>query len=145
MIRSGIVIGLLGLGTALAAQGSSGFSFSPTPRWQTEPEIENLCEAIRRECPDMAALPEIAASVEFDELYDADGRLVGLRLTRGTECAAYDESLLVGRREFRQRFSSPGRSDLDDEIRLELGPGVDRNAVRIVRPVEMQVSMGCPR
>jgi len=145
MIRALAGLGLLGLGTAVVAQGSGSFSFSPTPRWQAEPEIGELCEAMRRECPEMAALPEIAASVEYDELYDADGRLVGLRLTRGTECAPYDESLLVGRREFRQRFSRPGQPDLDDDIRLELGPGVDPAAVRIVRPVEMQVAMGCPQ
>jgi hypothetical protein len=113
------------------------------PRWQAEPENEVLCEAMRRECPDMAALPEVGTSVEYDEIYDADGVLVGMRMTRGSSCAPLDESLLVGRREFRADFHRPGEPDLDDGIRLELRPGVDRAAVRIVKPVEMQVAMGC--
>lgn len=139
-----VAAGALLAGTALAAQGAGTFSFSPTPRWQAEPEIEALCEAMRRECPDMAALPEIATSVEYDELYDADGRLAGLRMTRGTGCAPYDESILLGQREFRTSFQRPGVPDLD-EITLEVGPGIDRNAVRMVKHVESSTGMGCPQ
>ena len=136
-----MLAGLLGAGAAAAADAPGAFSFSPVPRWQTEPELEVVCAAVRRECPDLAGLPEIATTVAFDELYNASGHLAGLRMTRGTGCAPIDESILVGQRTFRTGFHRPDQPDLEG-TRLELRPGIDPEAVRIVKSVEMQYSAG---
>ena len=135
---------LLGAASAVAAQNADSFLYSPTPRWKAEPDMDEVCVAVRRECPQLANLPEIAATLVVDELYDASGRLSGLRLERGTGCAPIDESFLLGHREFRDTFHREGESDLDG-IRAELQPGVDPAKVRIVRSYETNYSSGFPQ
>lgn len=102
-----------------------------------------LCEAIRAECSRQFPDGSIDATMAFDELHDVTGRLTGLRMVRSTGCKPLDEATLIGRKEFRQRFEADGAPTLDD-ITVELRPGVDAAAVRIVRRVDnMQIGMGC--
>ena len=133
----------LGLSAGLAAQSAGLFEFSPVPRWQTEPESEPLCEAIRAECPSMAAKGSIDATMAFDEVHDVNGKLAGLRLVTSTGCKPLDEAMLVGRKEFRQRFEADGAPTYDD-FKVELKAGINPADVRIVRRVDnFQIGMGC--
>ena len=132
MIRILAALALAAGATAVAAQSAGSFFYAPEPRWKSEPEMEEVCVAVRRECPQISDLSEIAATLVVDELYDAQGRLSGLRLERGTGCAPIDESFLVGHREFREGFRREGESDLDG-ITVELQPDIDPAGVRLVR------------
>lgn len=129
---------------AVAGQPVAGgeFSFNPAPRWPEEPETEVVCAAIRKECPALAGKTDVQAEIGFDELYDIAGKLVGLRLTKSTGCRPLDESILLGHRHFRLAFHHEGEPDLDD-IHVELGPGVNPDAVRIVKRDGTSVSLGC--
>jgi hypothetical protein len=141
-----MLAGIVAATAALAAGGerASGpqFLFNPEPRWREEPETSTVCAAVRAECPAFQGKSEIEADVGFDELYDASGTLVGLRLTRSTGCKPLDESALLGHRHFRLAFHHDGKPDLDD-IHAELGPGVNPDAVRIVKRDGTSLSLGC--
>jgi hypothetical protein len=142
MVRIAVAISALGMAAALAAQNAVGFEFSPVPRWSKEPETEELCKAIIAECPAFKS-GDIDASMGLDELYDARGFIAGVRVTRSTGCKPLDESIILGRKEFRQRFEEGGKPSLDD-YRLELRPGTDPAAARIVRHTDnLQIGMGC--
>lgn len=142
----------LGIGSALGAasfdwEGAPGFFYSPSARWAFNPEQDldfhaNACPAIRRECPTLDS-SDIKINAQFDELYDAHGRLSGLRMIKGSGCRPLDEAILLGQREFRTKFQKPGKSDLDD-VELELAQGIDPAKVRILRRVtSFQFSSGC--
>jgi hypothetical protein len=118
------------------------FAFTPVPRWSEEPETEEKCAVVKAECAAMAAADTIEAEIGYDELYDADGMLVGLRLTKSTGCKALDEATLLGQRRFKLAFHRAGSPDLDD-TRLELQPGVNRDDVRIVKAGRTNLSLGC--
>lgn len=143
MIRMIAAAGILVSATALAAQAGTDFFFDPVPRWQEEPEIEAVCEAMRRDCPAMGRLADIRTSMEYDQIYDVGGRLVGLRMTRSTGCRALDEATLLGQRRFITTFSREGEPDLNDDLRVELAPGIDPAGVRMVKSVEMTIGTGC--
>lgn len=143
MIRTILTMGLALSATALGAQATSTFLFDPVPRWQEEPELDEVCEVMRRECPAMARLTDIRTSMAYDEIFDVTGRLVGMRMTRSTGCRALDEAQLVGRREFRASFSREGEPDLNEDIRVELAPGVDPTGVRLVQSTDMTIQTGC--
>ena len=134
------LIALAGLGAIAAA--APGFHFDPVPRWPEEPETEEVCKAIEAECAAQMVDGSIEAEFGYDDLYDADGKLVGVRMVRSTGCKPYDESLLLGERHFRTLFSEPGKPDLDD-IHLELANGVPRDGVRIVKRGSTSASIGC--
>lgn len=118
------------------------FFFSPVPRWQEEPETGDLCAAIRTECPSVKTSSDINADFGYDELYDASGNLVGLRMTKSTGCKPLDESTLLGQRHFKLAFHKPGVPDLD-RTRLELANGVNPDDVRIVKSSETNLGLGC--
>jgi hypothetical protein len=141
-MRTWVGLALLMAASAGAAQDSSNFFYAPVPRWQAEPDMEEVCAAARRECPQLAGLPEIVTTIAYDELYDANGRLSGLRLVRGTGCAPLDENFLLGQRRFHDDFHREGQSDLDG-IRVEAQPGVDVTRIRLVKSSESQYSTGC--
>lgn len=122
----------------LAAQ----FAFTPVPRWPEDPETEVVCAAIRAECPAFAAAQTIETEVGYEELYDADGGLAGVRLTRSSGCAPLDEHVLLSHRKFRMVFHKDGVPDLDG-IHLELRQGIDPAAVRIVKAGGTNLSRGC--
>ena len=143
MIRMIAAAGILVSATALAAQAGTHFFFDPVPRWQEEPEMEAVCEAIRRDCPAMGRLTDIRTSMEFDQIYDVGGRLVGLRMTRSTGCRALDESTLLAQRRFITSFSREGEPDHNDDLGVELAPGIDPAGVRLVRTVDMSIGTGC--
>ena len=143
MIRTIAVGAALISATALAAQAGGDFFFDPVPRWQEEPDTHDVCEAIRRDCPAMGRLTDIRTTMEYDEIYDVGGRLIGLRMTRSSGCPALDESTLLGQRRFRASFSREGQSDLGEDLRVELSTGVDPAGVRIVRTTEMNIGLGC--
>lgn len=133
--------------SALAADSGPAFFFSPVPRWQMgpkeEPETEQVCAAVRKECPGIKDVTQIKAEFGFDQLYDADGQLVGLRMTHSTGCKPLDESMLLSQRKFRLTFHKPGQSDLDDGLHAELAAGVAKDAVRIVKQSSTELELGC--
>lgn len=118
------------------------FEFTPVPRWAEEPETEVKCAIVKAECAAMAAGDTIEAEIGYDELYDADGMLAGLRLTRSSGCKPLDEATLLGQRRFKLAFHKDGVPDLD-ETRLELRAGVNRDDVRIVKAGRTSLSLGC--
>ena len=128
--------------TSDAAPTGGAFQFSPVPRWREEPETDVLCAAIRKECPAFSGKSEIDADIGYDELYDASGRLVGVRLTKSTGCAPLDESSVLGRRHFKLAFHHDGQPDLED-IHAEVAPGVNPDAVRIVKRGETSLNLSC--
>ena len=137
LILPGMVAGL-----CAAAALAGPFEFTPVPRWAEDPETGEKCAAVRAECPALAALESIEVEVGYDELYDADGMLVGLRLTRSTGCKPIDEALLLSQRRFKSMFSKPGEPDLD-ATRVEMRNGGNRDDVRIVKSGGTQLSLGC--
>ena len=124
------------------AQRPAGFAFDPVPRWAEEQETETVCVAVEQECAGQLKDGSIDASWGYAELYDAGGYLVGLRSTKSTGCKPLDEHMLLGHRRFRTVFSKDGAPDLDD-IRVEVAPGTNRDAVRLVKTGETSVSFGC--
>ena len=135
----------MALGLALtggAAAQPSSFDYDPKPRWAEDPETEVVCAAIRAECAGVLKDGEIDADWGYAELYDADGRLVGIRQLKSTGCKPLDEHMLLGQRHFKAVFSKPGQPDLDD-IRVELKAGTPKDSVRLVKTGSTSVSMGC--
>ena len=129
-------------------EAASAFYYAPVPRWTFNPErdidfSDDVCPAIRRECPQFQA-DEFEMSFAYDELYDARGTMIGVRLLKGSGCLPLDESIVLGQREFRTKFHKEGQSDIDDVV-LELGTGVDPARVRIVKRTDnLQFSGNCP-
>ena len=135
------VLGILAAAIGLAAFAGP-FEYVPLPRWTEEPETQEKCAAVRAECPALAGLESIEVEVGYDEVYDADGMLVGLRLTRSTGCKPIDEALLLSQRRFKSMFSKPGVPDLD-ATRIEMRNGANRDDVRILKAGGTQLSLGC--
>lgn len=128
--------------TATAADRPTIFTFDPKPRWDAEPETEEICRAVAAECAAMLKDGQIEAEWAYSEIYDADGYLVGIR-SRGTSgCKALDEYLMLSHRDFRGAFSSEGKPDLDD-FTVETAPGIDRSGVRLVKTGQTSASIGC--
>jgi hypothetical protein len=140
-MRGAIIAAVLAFAGGAAAQPSS-FDFSPQPRWAEDPETEVVCAAIRAECKGILKKGEIDAEWGYEERYDADGMLVGMKSLESTGCKPLDEHLLLSHRHFRTVFSGESKPDLDD-IRVELAPGTPKAAVRLVKTGSTQVSMGC--
>jgi hypothetical protein len=140
-MRGATIAAVVALAGGAAAQPSR-FDFSPEPRWAEDPETEVVCAAIRAECKGILKKGEIDAEWGYQELYDADGMLVGMKSLASTGCKPLDEHLLLSHRHFRTMFSGEGKPDLDD-IRVELAPGTPKAAVRLVKTGSTQVSMGC--
>ena len=82
-MRGALIAAVLALAGGSAAQDSS-FDYSPVPRWAEEPDTEVMCKAIRAECPGFIKKDEISADWTYAELYDADGKLVGLHSLEST-------------------------------------------------------------
>jgi len=142
-MKIGMAIAAAGLaGAAALAQSAAPFFYDPQPRWAEDPETEEVCAAIARECPGLLKAGEIETNWGYVELYDPDGFLAGLRSVKSTGCKPLDEHLLLGHRQFRGAFSKPGVPDLDD-IKAELAPGTNKDSVRIVKRGETQVGLGC--
>jgi len=130
---------------ALAAGASAQsptFEFSPKPRWAEDPETEVVCAAIAAECPGKLKDGQIDSEWSYADLYDADGKLAGVRSLQSTGCRPLDEHLVLSHREFRTAFSKPGQPDLDD-ISVEVAAGMPRSAVRLIKRGTTQVSIGC--
>jgi hypothetical protein len=145
LAMAAIVVGASITAGALAADPPP-FTFSPEPRWKSgpneEPETDEVCAAIKRECPGIKDVSNINADFGFDALYDVDGNLAGMRMTKSTGCTPLDESLLLSQRKFILAFHKDGQQDLDN-IHAEVAPGVDRGSVRIVKKDGTSVSLGC--
>ena len=144
MNRTGAValmVGAAGL-AAMAAGRPAGFSFDPQPRWQDDPETEELCRAMVSECSGQLKDGQIDSDWGYAELYNADGYLVGLRSLKTTGCKPLDEHMLLSHRHFVTVFSENGAPDLDD-VRVEVAAGVDPDKVRLVKTGSTQVSIGC--
>ena len=143
----GILVVSTWAGAAAYEWEGAGFFYSPTPRWAFDPKqdldfAEKVCPEIRRECPGLDA-SDINVNVAYDELYYANGRLAGVRMTKGSGCRPLDEAIVLGDREFKAKFETDGAS-LDD-VKLELGEGVDKAKVRIVKEVaNHSFGAGCP-
>ena len=133
-------------GAAAYEWEGAGFFYSPVPRWAYDPKQdldfgEKVCPEIRRECPGLDA-SDINVEVAYDELYYANGRLAGVRMTKGSGCRPLDEAIVLGNREFRGKFERDGM--VTDDVKLELGDGVDKAKVRIVKEVASSTfAAGC--
>lgn len=125
-----------------AADRPAGFSYDPQPRWQEDPETEELCKAMAAECSGQMKDGQIDSDWSYAELYNADGYLVGLRSIQSTGCKPLDEHLLLSHRHFVSVFASDGKPDLD-EYTVEAAPGPERDSIRLVKHGETQVSIGC--
>ena len=137
-----VLLATAGFGLAAVAADDGDFYFSPQPRWDKEPETEDLCKVIAKECPRMIKKGEVDSEIGFDELYDVRGMFVGIRLTKSTGCKALDEDTLLSHRAFRMDFHEDGKPDLDD-VHAEVGEGVDPAKVRIVKADGTSISVGC--
>lgn len=135
-------IALLLAGLAAGAAAAPAFLFVPQPRWAEDPDTSVICEAVRAECAGLLKDDGIETEFGYVQLFDADGRLAGIRMAKSTGCKPLDEHLLLSERHFVDVFHHEGESDLDG-MKLELGPGVDRGQVRIAKPGTTQVSFGC--
>jgi hypothetical protein len=136
---------LLFAGFALAAMTAdrpATFTFDPQPRWQEDPETEDVCRAMQTECAAQLKDGQIDGEWGYAELYNADGYLVGLRSVKSTGCKPLDEHMLLSHRHFVTVFSENGSPDLDD-ITVEVAPGTNPNSVHLVKRGEIQVSIGC--
>lgn len=140
-MRGVIIAAVIALAGAAAAQ-PSGFFFDPKPRWAEDPDTEIVCEAVRAECAGVLKDGEIEADWTYDELYDADGMLVGVRSVESTGCRPLDEHMLLGQRHFVQVFTKDGQPDLDG-LKVELAPGTPKESVRLVKRGTTSVSFGC--
>ena len=127
---------------AMTADRPATFSYDPQPRWPEEPETEELCKAMRSECPAQLKDGQIDAEWGYAELYNADGYLVGLRSLKSTGCKPLDEDMLVSHRHFVTVFSEEGSPDLDG-IKVEVAAGTNPDSVRLVKSSATQVSIGC--
>ena len=127
---------------ALASDRPATFAFDPQPRWQEDPETEDVCRSMESECAAQLVEGQIDADWGYAELYNVDGYLVGLRSLKSTGCKPLDEHMLLSQRHFVTVFSKDGGPDLD-EFSVELAPGTDPDAVRLVKRGETQVSIGC--
>lgn len=141
-MRLGLLIAAAGVAAAAAyAQRPAGFAYDPQPRWAEEPETEAVCEAMARECAGQLKDGAIEANWGYAEIYNADGFLVGVKSVQSTGCKPLDEHMLLGHRHFATLFSKEG-PDLEN-LAVETAPGVDRNAIRLVKRGETSVSFGC--
>lgn len=139
------IAALLAAAIALAgmtADRPASFAFDPQPRWQEDPETEDVCRAMETECAAHLIEGQIDAEWGYAELYNADGYLVGLRSLKSTGCKPLDEHMLLSQRHFVTVFSQDGGPDLD-EFRVEFAPGTNPDSVRLVKRGETQVSIGC--
>ena len=127
---------------ATAADRPAGFSFEPAPRWQQDPETEELCVAMASECAAQMVEGQIDTSWAYAEPYNGDGYLVGLRSLKSTGCKPLDERMLLSHRHFVTVFSRDGAPDLDNMV-IETAAGVDRDGVSLVKKGETEVSIGC--
>ncbi len=127
---------------AMTADRPATFSFDPQPRWQQDPETEQLCRAMESECGAQLKNGQIDTEWGYAELYNADGYLVGLRSLKSTGCKPLDEHMLLSHRHFVTVFSQDGAADLDD-IKVEVASGTNPDSVRLVKQGETQVSIGC--
>jgi hypothetical protein len=127
---------------AMTADRAATFSFDPQPRWQEDPETEDVCRAMESECAAQLKDGQIDTEWGYAELYNADGYLVGLRSLKSTGCKPLDERMLLSHRHFVTVFSQDGAPDLDD-MTVEVAPGTNPDSVRLVKRGETQVSIGC--
>ena len=141
-----VAFGAVLAGSAAIAAESAPFQFTPVPRWQMdpneEPETGQVCAAVKAECPGIRDVSAIKADFGFDALYDIDGMLAGMRVTRSTGCKPLDEYLLLSQRKFIMAFHTEGKPDIDN-VHLELAPGTPRDVVRIVKADGTSLDMGC--
>ena len=91
---------------AMTADRPPGFTFEPQPRWQDDPETEEICRAMESECASLLKDGQIESEWSYAEIYDADGYLVGLRSTKSTGCRPLDEHMLLSQRHFVTVFSA---------------------------------------
>jgi hypothetical protein len=141
MLRGAVIAAVLALAGGATAQPSI-FDYSPVPRWAEEPDTEIICAAVRAECPGRIKDGSIDADWGYAEIYDADGKLIGVHSLESTGCKPLDESELLSHRHFKTMFSGEGKPDLDD-IAVELKPGTPKDAVRLIKRSSTHISMGC--
>ena len=141
MVVRGVIVAaaLLLLG---AADVPPNMTYDPKPRWAEDPDTEVVCEAVRAECAGILKDGGIEADWSYDELYDSDGMLVGVRQLKSTGCKPLDEHMLLDHAHFVRVFTHDGQPDLDD-ITAELAPGTPKGAVRLVKKGTTSVSFGC--
>jgi hypothetical protein len=140
-MRGAIIAAAIAFAGAATAQAPS-FTFDPKPRWAEDPDTDVVCEAVRAECKGILKDGEIDVDWNYEELYDPDGMLVGVKSLQSTGCKPLDEHLVLDHAHFVHLFTDEGKPDLDD-ITAELAPGTSKDAVRLIKKGTMQVSFGC--
>jgi hypothetical protein len=139
--RAALIAACLAL-AGMTADRPPTFSFDPQPRWQEDPETEDLCKAMESECASQLKDGQIESDWGYAEYYNADGYLVGVRSLKSTGCKPLDEHMLLSHRHFVTVFSKDGSPDLDDII-VEVAAGTNPDTVRLVKRGETQISIGC--
>jgi hypothetical protein len=140
-MRTAILLASLGVllsATAGGEEGVASFSYSPTPRWDGEPEGDMVCKAIKKECPQAWKKKQDEFEIGYELLYDVNGSVSGMRITRSSDCKPVDEYYQMFKRSM---LFSPKLED----IRVELAEGVKPQDIRIIKSDSTNFSFNCAR
>jgi hypothetical protein len=134
-----LVLGLVVFSTALSQEAAieqieplqtpdpvAPFAYSPTPRWTSEPDREQVCEAVRKECAKAWKGKQGNYEIGYDMIYAANGDVIGMRITQSSTCKPIDEVYQIFKRSmiFTPRLEG---------MHVELDPGVRPEDVRIIK------------
>jgi hypothetical protein len=132
------LLGLVLPVSASADSDGSSFSFSPMPRWSTEPENDAVCQAMKKECAQAWKKKQDEFQIGYELLYDAAGSVTGMRITQSSSCKPVDEYYQMFKRSM---LFSPKL----ENIRVELAEGIKTDDVRIIRSDSTSFNFTCQR
>ncbi len=132
------VTGWLPCTSALPEDGAGAFSYSPVPRWTGEPENDQVCKAVKKECAKIWKKKQEEFQIGYELMYDASGAISGMRITKSSECKPVDEYYQMFKRSM---LFSPKLED----IRIELAPSVKPEDVHIIKSDSTSFSFNCVR
>lgn len=114
------------------------FAFSPLPRWTAEPENDQLCQAVKKECADIWKKRQEEFQIDYELLYDSNGAIVGMRIVKSSTCKPVDEYYQIFKR---ATLFNPKLTD----THVELAPSVKPEDVRIVKSDSTSFTVHCAR
>jgi hypothetical protein len=130
------VLGLVAFSAAMGEEVPPPFSYSPVPRWSAEPENDQVCEAVKKECAKAWKSKQSAFEMNYDLLYSATGDVTGIRITKSSACKPVDEYYQYFKRSM---MFSPKL----EGMRVELAPNVKPEDVRIIRSDTTNFNFSC--
>ncbi len=137
-----VLVGGTVIGLAAAAQDAPGvadqFAFSPMPRWVGDPENDQVCAAVKKECAGAWKRRQEDFEIEYELSYQSDGTLSGMRIIKSSSCKPVDEYYQMFKRSM---LFSPKLED----VRAELAEGVRPEDVRLIKTGQTNFSLVCPR